>query len=99
MNFYLLGVPHTVIIDDYLPLTTNSDGTLRTHFAFVSPDSAIWVPLLEKAFAKLYGNYYHLGGGQTYSAINAMTGSPWEIYRHAEAADKDVLWNKLFQLN
>lgn len=65
----------------------------------MSPDNGLWAPLLEKAFAKLYGNYKHLGGGQTYSAINAMTGSPWDIYRHEEAPDKDVLWNNLFKLN
>ena len=99
MNFYLLGVPHTVIIDDYLPLMNNSDGTLRTIFASVSPDSALWVPLLEKAFAKLYGNYSHIEAGRAVSAINAMTGSPWDIYRHADAADKNVLWNTLWQLN
>ena len=28
VNFYLLGVPHTVIIDDFLPLTAgNTAGT------------------------------------------------------------------------
>jgi len=61
VNFYLLGVPHTVIIDDFLPLTAgNTAGTFKTYFAGISPDSALWVPLLEKAFAKLYGNYAHI---------------------------------------
>jgi len=64
VNFYLLGVPHTVIIDDYLPLVSGTTaGSYKTYFASISPDSALWVPILEKAFAKLYGNYAHIVGG------------------------------------
>ena len=64
VNIYLLGVPHTVIIDDYLPLVDGAfPGTFKTYFSSVSPDSGFWVPLLEKAFAKLYGNYSHIAVG------------------------------------
>ena len=30
VNFYTLGVPHTVIVDDYLPLMDKGDGTFAT---------------------------------------------------------------------
>ena len=33
VNFYTLGVPHTVIVDDYLPLFKQEDGTLTTNGA------------------------------------------------------------------
>lgn len=63
VNFYTLGVPHTVIVDDYLPL--NKDG--NTYFAGLgetdTDSGSLWVPIIEKAFAKYFGNYEHLIGG------------------------------------
>ena len=63
VQFYTLGIPHTVIVDDWLPLQPESDGGYATLFAKVSEDSAIYVPILEKAFAKYHGNYAHIKGG------------------------------------
>ena len=87
VNFYTLGIPQTVIIDDWLPVT--------------SWYSALWVPLLEKAFAKLQGNYEHLVAGHPTWAIRTLTGAPLDNNYHGQAGDLDVnaLWNKLFKLN
>ena len=62
VNFYTLGVPHTVIIDDYLPIREvynedTDDYEWESYFAKMGPDNDIWFPLLEKAFAKYHGNY------------------------------------------
>ena len=64
-------------------------------------DNALWVPLLEKAFAKLYGNYAHIEGGLPSLAINALTGAPYDINNHGVAGDLtiDALWTKLVNLN
>ena len=48
-QFYVLGVPTTITIDDHLPLDSSGNAV----FAKVSDDGALWGPLLEKAFAKL----------------------------------------------
>lgn len=53
VNLYTLGVPHTVIVDDYLPLTKDN----TTMFATPGADKSLWVTILEKAYAKYYGNY------------------------------------------
>ena len=34
--------------------------------------------VLEKAFAKMRGNYSHISGGQAYNGIRYMRGGPWE---------------------
>ena len=60
LQFYTLGIPHTVIVDDYLPLQKKKGGTYATVYAKPSADKAIFGPILEKAFAKYHGNYTHL---------------------------------------
>lgn len=37
-NFWTLGIPHTVIIDDYLPLVPDGQGNFKTQFAKLSTD-------------------------------------------------------------
>ena len=69
VQFYTLGIPHTVIVDDWLPLKPVNNGEYGTLFAKVSEDSAIYGPILEKAFAKYHGNYKHLIGGDPGMAL------------------------------
>ena len=81
VNFYTLGVPHTIIVDDYLPLNKEDDSTL---YAKVGADGAIWGPILEKAFAKLHGNYNHITSGDPSLAIRTIYGAPSKKVVHAE---------------
>ena len=57
VNFYTLGVPHTIIVDDYLPLYKEENGTYTAQAAMLGDDGSIWGMILEKAFAKYHGNY------------------------------------------
>ena len=63
VDFYTLGVPHTVIVDDLLPLTKSEDGTHATKLAAIGADGSLWGPILEKAFAKYHGNWLHTEAG------------------------------------
>ena len=63
VDFYTLGVPHTVIVDDLLPLSASGDGTHTTQLAKIGADGSLWGPILEKAFAKYHGNWKHTEGG------------------------------------
>ena len=81
VNIYSLGVPHTVIVDDWLPLRHNGI-ELMTLFAQVGNDHSIWGPILEKVFAKYYGNYSHLVGGNPVSSVKTLTGAPYELLWH-----------------
>ena len=73
-QFYILGVPTTVTIDDSIPLVFYEGG--KSAFAKVSDDGALWGPLIEKAFAKLHGNYESLIIGFATHSINVLTGAP-----------------------
>ena len=55
-------------------------------------------PLIEKAFAKLYGNYSHLiDGRKAHHAISALNGSPYEAYDVIEFSEK-ALWDGLVEV-
>lgn len=94
LNFFMLGVPHTVIIDDYLPL---KKATGKTLFAHPSKSGAIWMAILEKAFAKYHGNYAHIVGGAPQLAIRTLVGGPYKEYYHSKAnsLSADALWDAI----
>jgi hypothetical protein len=52
------------------------------------------VPILEKAVAKLFGNYEMLQGGWMGPAVQAMTGAPYYSTWH-EDITVDKLWTKI----
>jgi hypothetical protein len=72
---YTLGVPMTQIVDDYLPM----DGP-DPIFGKIATDNSVWVAVLEKIFAKRYGNYEHIVGGWMQMAVSALNGSPFKAY-------------------
>ena len=57
VNLFVLGHPMTFTVDDYLPIVTNWKGEKTTIFSKIASDGSLWVPILEKVFAKRYGNY------------------------------------------
>lgn len=60
-----------VIIDDRLPVKIK-DG--RLIFASCKDPNELWVPFMEKAYAKLHGCYKALIGGYSHYALGDMTG-------------------------
>lgn len=56
----------------------------------------MWGPILEKAFAKIHGNYDHLTAGDPRSAARALNGSPSIQYPHSKSTSTvDFIWNEL----
>lgn len=49
-------------------------GGKTLYFARSGTQGETWVPLIEKAYAKLHGDYRSLSGGQTCEAIEDLTG-------------------------
>ena len=80
-SMYLLGMPITVIVDDYLPIEPMDNSQLR--YAQVPEDGALWGPILEKTFAKYLGNYEAIDAGVASHGIEALLGSPFINLEHA----------------
>jgi hypothetical protein len=52
VNMFTLGVPSTIVVDDFMPFI---DG--KPMSAKVVDDGSLWPLVLEKALAKMRGNY------------------------------------------
>ncbi|CAF1608882.1 unnamed protein product [Adineta ricciae] len=97
---YLVRICHNglwkiVLIDDCFPCTKNK----RLVFA-KARHRQLFVPLIEKACAKIWGSYNKLTGGFMYEALHLLTGAPSEkIQLNVTANDdndnRDLLWAKL----
>lgn len=60
-----------VIIDDRIPVVSRTN---KVVFAHCKDPNELWVPLIEKAYAKLFGCYKALIGGYSHYALADMTG-------------------------
>ena len=65
------GILQEVLIDDYFPLRNGKVG-----FAQPSAKNEIWVMVLEKCWAKLYGSYAHIIGGLPDEVLHAFSSAP-----------------------
>jgi calpain-15 len=65
----------TVTVDDFIPCYPDGEPIFaKCH------GNELWVMLLEKAYAKLHGNYYLLKGGFVHEALLDLTGCPCVSY-------------------
>ncbi|RZC38472.1 calpain-A, partial [Asbolus verrucosus] len=74
--FWQYGRWVDVVIDDRLPTVDNKLVYLRS-----TDPNEFWTALLEKAYAKLYGSYKNIEGGQISEAMEDMCGGLSEFYR------------------
>jgi len=70
------GIWHTVTIDDYFPCSLEGGPFFSRNMI----GNELWVLLLEKAYAKLHGNYFTLRGGYASEAFTDLTGCPTECW-------------------
>lgn len=63
-------------------------------FAKSGSQGETWVPLIEKAYAKFYGNFSHLEGGLTGEAIEDLTGGVATLIFTKDILDLDKFWTE-----
>lgn len=69
IKFFKDGDPEIVIVDDFFPALGNKE------WCFVKGGAGdeLWPMVLEKAYAKMYGNYNYIEAGKVHSALSDMT--------------------------
>lgn len=73
-----------VEVDGYLPVRADDPYPAFSR----STNEELWVSILEKAYAKCYGNYNNIVGGQPFEAIKDLTGSPGGQFNHDHKNEK-----------
>jgi len=75
-------------------------GGKTLYFAKSGTENVTWVALVEKAYAKLHGDYASLSGGYTGEAIEDMTGGLTSFITTKDIFDPDIFWeNELLKDN
>ena len=75
-----------VTIDDYFPCNTYS-GPLFSR----ANGNEMWVLLIEKAYAKIHGNYWTLRGGFANEGMIDLTGCPSTNFDFEKPKDKKMI--------
>ncbi|BCR92683.1 uncharacterized protein ACHE_80583A [Aspergillus chevalieri] len=69
-------------------------GSRALYFAQCADENEIWLPLLEKAFAKAHGDYCAIEGGFVGEAIEDLTGGVTVDILSSSILDKDRFWKE-----
>eukprot|EP00931_Biecheleriopsis_adriatica_P107481 TRINITY_DN81823_c0_g1_i1.p1 TRINITY_DN81823_c0_g1~~TRINITY_DN81823_c0_g1_i1.p1 ORF type:complete len:950 (-),score=132.17 TRINITY_DN81823_c0_g1_i1:47-2896(-) len=97
LRLFLDGQWACVVVDDSFPCTDKQRRPDGTGLAYSRASSKqLWVPLIEKAYAKSHGSYKAISGGHVAEALHDLTGAPVETLDFdAPGFDPDKLWEQL----
>ena len=89
---YINGIKKLVLIDDYFPYIEDKSKKFAMSY---SRENEIWVSLVEKAWAKVNGNYIRIAsGGFSNESFDVLT----EAYNEEmtfEGKSGDIIWQKI----
>jgi len=74
-------------------------GSEALYFAKCADPNEIWLPLLEKAYAKIHGDYDAIQGGDSGEAVEDLTGGVTTMLFTNKILSKERLWQELLNVN
>lgn len=69
-------------------------GGKALYFASSGKTGETWVPLIEKAYAKLHGNYSYIEGGHECDALADMTGGVSSVLQTKDLLNPERFWHE-----
>ena len=99
LKLYINGQFHDVIIDDYLPYQRDYQEIYLPQIGKYRNDQ-LWLPLLEKAFAKASGSYFGIARGEIlFEQLSLLTGAPIKIYfvKLSTLSTEDIVWQDILK--
>ncbi|KAI9328778.1 hypothetical protein BDR26DRAFT_40783 [Obelidium mucronatum] len=102
-RFFIDGAWREYAIDNYFPLTpasqlkkSNVSGSGPHLYFAKAVDGNLWVPVLEKGYAKAHSSYASIHGGHIGEALFDLTGFPTEsICFGSVGFDSEIFWTRL----
>lgn len=85
-------------IDDRLPIRykySNSEDYFDTFFAGRSVKGAWWMPLFEKAYSKLNGDYARIEWGSGFESLRMLSNKPVFYYKHSDVTNEQEMFDKV----
>jgi len=89
------GEKRTVVVDDRFPYDQQKEDWAMSR---TSKSREIWVLILEKAFAKVFGSYQRIESGNTSEALYPLTGCPTKFFLH-RSIDPPTLYSYIKRSN
>jgi calpain-15 len=86
-----MGVWTTILLDDYIPCSSKSKKPIFTD----TNGPELWVALLEKAWAKVYGSYARIDAGLTRECLHDLTGAPTKYYLTGDSRRNEEIWKDI----
>ncbi|KAJ4312535.1 hypothetical protein N0V94_007392 [Neodidymelliopsis sp. IMI 364377] len=74
-------------------------GSEALYFASCAHENETWLPLLEKAYAKVHGDYDSISGGISGEAVEDLTGGVTSKILTDRVLSKERLWKELKSVN
>ncbi|KAF9577077.1 hypothetical protein BGW38_007946, partial [Lunasporangiospora selenospora] len=85
----------STVVDDQLFYKMDSSTQKRAlYFSSCYEEREAWLPLMEKAYAKIHGDYESLTGGYTAEGIEDLTGGIASMMFTCDILDKDRFWEE-----
>ena len=94
INFYINGIWKLILIDDFFPARNTS--FLKFAFGY-STTKELWVPLLEKAWAKINGCYAKVSAGGLPNEVFDICTEAFSDYVLIKNKNKDQLWKEIIE--
>ncbi|KAI1310541.1 hypothetical protein EDD11_003713 [Mortierella claussenii] len=85
----------STVVDDQLFYKVDKTSFRRSlYFSACQEERESWLPLMEKAYAKIHGDYESLTGGFTSEGIEDLTGGTASMMFSSDILDKDRFWEE-----
>ncbi|KAF2816818.1 cysteine proteinase [Mytilinidion resinicola] len=102
-NLYLRQSDFDAYVDIYDPTgekekkwrKSEQTGSEALYFAHCANENETWLPLLEKAYAKVHGDFDAIAGGWSGEAVEDMTGGVTTTIFTNKILSKERLWKEL----
>jgi len=89
----VMGEWREIVVDDYFPCDKRTKKPVFT----IGNENELWVLILEKAWAKIYGSYDNIEAGLARECLHDLTCAPTTFFLTDDKNEWDTIWKKMLK--